>query len=75
MVQSLLCLCAPALASPGRRAGALCQKGPWQVSWSGPFAEIPLEARHSVKEREACKGEEAISYSVPNFISMVLGLK
>lgn len=63
MAQSLLCLCAPALASPGRRAGALCRKGLWQVSWSGPFAEILLEARHSVKEREACKGDDRVPNS------------
>lgn len=50
-VQSLLCPCAPVPVSPGRRAGALCRRGPWQLWWSGPSAGIPLEAGHSVGER------------------------
>lgn len=49
MEQSLPCPCAPALASPSMKAGVLCQRGPWQALWSGPFAEIQLEARRSVK--------------------------
>lgn len=64
MVQSLLCLYARALASPGTRAGVLCRKGPWQASWSGPFAEILLEARRSVKEREPCKGDDSVPISI-----------